>query len=213
MHKPHVQHFLAIMADNFAERVPDMSETVATLALLDDPLRELLRQHALEVPVQGVVADEFSTLLDDPLNPFLRERLEGHFTGSAWLVSADGKRVLLTHHRKLDRWLQLGGHADGDRDLARVALNEAEEESGLSGLALDGPAIFDLDKHWIPERHDVPGHWHYDVRFVIRAGASEAFAISEESLALAWRDIEGIAADPQADASLQRMARRWLARS
>ncbi|MCS4230829.1 ADP-ribose pyrophosphatase YjhB (NUDIX family) [Stenotrophomonas maltophilia] len=210
MHKPHVQHFLAIMADTFAERVPDMSETVATLALLDDPLRELLRQHALEVPVQGTLADEFSTLLDDPLNPFLRERLEGHFTGSAWLVSADGQRILLTHHRKLDRWLQLGGHADGDRDLARVALNEAEEESGLSGLSLDDPAIFDLDKHWIPERHEVPGHWHYDVRFVIRAGASEAFAISEESLALAWRDIAQLAADPQADASLQRMARRWL---
>ena len=70
---------------------------------------------------------------------------------------------------KLQRWLQLGGHADGDRDLARVALKEAEEESGLSGLVLEDPAIFDLDKHWIPERKDVPGHWHYDVRFVIRA--------------------------------------------
>lgn len=212
MHKPHVQYFLAIMADTFAERVPDMSETVATLGLLDDALRQLLRQYALEVPVQGALADEFSTLLDDPLDPFFRERLQGHFTGSAWLVSADGQRVLLTHHRKLDRWLQLGGHADGDHDLARVAFNEAEEESGLSGLSLDGPAIFDLDKHWIPERHDVPGHWHYDVRFVIRAGASEAFAISEESLALAWRDIAPIAADPQADESLRRMARRWLSR-
>jgi 8-oxo-dGTP pyrophosphatase MutT (NUDIX family) len=73
-----------------------------------------------------------SALLDGPgIDPFTRERLEGHFTGSAWLVSGDGLRVLLTHHRKLGRWLQLGGHADGDRDLARVALREAEEESGL----------------------------------------------------------------------------------
>jgi 8-oxo-dGTP pyrophosphatase MutT (NUDIX family) len=94
--------------------------------------------------------------------------LAGHFTASCWLVSADGQRLLLTHHRKLQRWLQLGGHADGDRDLAQVALKEAEEESGLSGLVLEDPAIFDLDKHWIPERKDVPGHWHYDVRFVIR---------------------------------------------
>lgn len=186
-----------------------MSETTTTVAALDDQLRQLLRDHALRVPDQAGLADEFSTLLDDPLNPFLRERLAGHFTGSAWLVSADGRRVLLTHHRKLARWLQLGGHADGDRDLARVALNEAEEESGLDGLRLEHPAIFDLDKHWIPARTGVPGHWHYDVRFVVRAGTSEAFVVSEESLELAWRDIAQIAADPEADPSLQRMAQRW----
>lgn len=186
-----------------------MSETTTTVAALDDQLRQLLRDHALRVPDQAGLADEFSTLLDDPLNPFLRERLAGHFTGSAWLVSADGRRVLLTHHRKLARWLQLGGHADGDRDLARVALNEAEEESGLDGLRLEHPAIFDLDKHWIPARTDVPGHCHYDVRFVVRAGTSEAFVVSEESLELAWRDIAQIAADPEADPSLQRMAQRW----
>ena len=98
-----------------------------------------------------------------------RERLAGHFTASAWLVDGAGERVLLTHHRKLDRWLQLGGHADGDRDFARVALREAEEESGLTGLSVE-PAIFDLDAHWIPEHKDVPAHCHYDVRFVVRAG-------------------------------------------
>ncbi len=67
------------------------------------------------------LAAEFGTLLDDPEDPFRRERLAGHFTASCWLVSADGQRLLLTHHRKLQRWLQLGGHADGDRDLAQVA--------------------------------------------------------------------------------------------
>ncbi|GAB3048744.1 NUDIX hydrolase [Stenotrophomonas tumulicola] len=197
------------MADIVAEHVSDMSETVVALAVLDDRLRKLLQAHAAEVPMQSALADEFGTLLDDPVDPFLRERVAGHFTASAWLVSADGTRVLLTHHRKLGRWLQLGGHADGDHDLARVAMNEAEEESGLTGLVLDDPAIFDLDKHWIPERGDVAGHWHYDVRFVIRAGASEAFVVSEESLDLAWRPVAEIAHDPQADASLQRMAHRW----
>jgi len=135
----------------------------------------------------------------------------GHFTGSAWLVSADGQRALLTHHRKLNRWLQLGGHADGEGDLAAVALREAQEESGLPGLSVEGE-VFDLDRHFIPERGVEPWHWHYDVRFVVRASDDEGFTVNEESHDLAWRRIDEIAADPQADESLRRMARKWLAR-
>jgi len=146
----------------FSELPPFMSQTVETLAALDDRLRGLLRDYARREPAHDALAAEFGTLLDDPQDPFRRERLAGHFTASCWLVSADGQRLLLTHHRKLQRWLQLGGHADGERDLARVALKEAEEESGLSGLVLEDPAIFDLDKHWIPERKDVPGHYALD---------------------------------------------------
>ncbi|MBS0591331.1 MAG: NUDIX hydrolase [Proteobacteria bacterium] len=138
-----------------------------------------------------------------------RHRREGHLTGSAWLVSADGARVLLTHHRKLGRWLQLGGHADGDTDLARVALREAQEESGLTDLAVD-LGIFDLDRHEIPARGDEPAHWHYDVRHVVRARASEAFVVSTESNALAWRDIAALVTDESADGSLRRMAHKWL---
>ncbi|MFT3806388.1 NUDIX hydrolase [Arenimonas sp.] len=140
-----------------------------------------------------------------------RTFLAGHFTGSAWLVSADGQRVLLTHHRKLGRWLQLGGHADGDSDLARVALREAEEESGLSDLIVE-PRPFDLDRHAIPARGHEPEHWHYDVRFVVRTIGREDFVVGEESHDLAWRDITAIASDAQADESLRRMARKWLAR-
>ena len=135
----------------------------------------------------------------------------GHLTGSAWLVDRSGGRVLLTHHRKLGRWLQLGGHADGDPDLAAVALREAEEESGLSGLIVE-PAIFDLDRHRIPARGAEPEHWHYDVRFVVRTSVDEDFTASAESLALAWVDIAWLLADPSCEASIARMARRWLAR-
>jgi 8-oxo-dGTP pyrophosphatase MutT (NUDIX family) len=144
---------------------------------------------------------------------FERAHVAGHFTGSAWVVSADGERVLLTHHRKLDLWLQPGGHADGDRDLAAVALREAEEETGVPGLRLASREIFDLDRHPIPARKLDPLHLHWDVRYVVLAGADERFVVSEESHALEWRRVHDVAADEHADASVRRMARRWLARA
>ncbi len=174
-------------------------------------LHAALAEYRLRSPDEADSVDEFLQLLGDAENPFVRERLAGHFTGAAWLVSADGERILLTHHRKLDRWLQLGGHADGDTDLRQVALKEAEEESGLAGLSVE-PDIFDLDRHWIPERKDVPGHWHYDVRYVVRAGRDETFVVSDESHALAWRGIASLLQDASLDESLHRMARKWLTR-
>lgn len=175
-------------------------------------LEEAFAAYARTFPGEADVARMFAELLRDPLDPFVRARLAGHFTASCWLVDRPGERVLLTHHRKLGLWLQLGGHADGDRDLARVALREAEEESGLVGLRVE-PVIFDLDRHWIPERADVPGHWHYDVRYVVQAGDSDAFVVSEESLALAWREIAPMADDASMDASIRRMAGKWLRRA
>lgn len=115
-----------------------------------------LERYAAVWPMETEVVAQFLALAADPADPYVRERLDGHFTGSAWLVNAAGTHLLMTHHRKLDRWLQLGGHADGDRDLAAVALKEAEEESGLAALVVEG-GIFDIDRHWIPERKDVPG--------------------------------------------------------
>lgn len=180
---------------------------------LDLPsLEAALKDYAGRWREEAGVVDLFGEVLRDASeDPFTRDRLAGHLTASCWLVDRSGARVLLTHHRKLDRWLQLGGHADGDRELSRVALREAEEESGLPGLTVE-PEIFDLDRHWIPERGEVPGHWHYDVRYVVHAGDDERYVVSEESHDLQWRDIASIAADPHADESMRRMAGKWLAR-
>ncbi|WP_028918919.1 NUDIX hydrolase [Pseudoxanthomonas suwonensis] len=173
--------------------------------------RRQLLDYRQRHPEEAATVDAFAALLDDPQDPFVRARLEGHFTGSAWVVSADGERALLTHHRKLDRWLQPGGHADGDIDLAQVALREAQEETGVPGLHLEDGGLFDLDRHWIPERRDVPGHWHYDARYVVRAGADERYVVSGESYDLAWREIVAIHANADDD-SMRRLAAKWLAR-
>lgn len=172
-----------------------------------EPLARLLDAHAdrSDPPVLA----QFVELLAQAPACYRRDCWPGHFTGSAWLVAPAGTEVLLTHHRKLDRWLQLGGHADGDADLGQVALREAAEESGLDGLLLE-PSIFDLDRHWIPPRGPEPGHWHYDVRFVVQATNSTAFVVSGESRALAWRSVAEIAASDAFDESMRRMARKWL---
>ncbi len=178
---------------------------------IDAQFSSQLSAYAGRWPGEAAIVALFQTLLEDAEHAYRRERLAGHYTASAWVVSGDGMRTLLTHHRKLDLWLQLGGHADGERNLTVAALKEAEEESGLCGLLIE-PGIFDLDRHWIPEHKGVPAHWHYDVRFVVRADADETYVVSDESHDLAWREIAALAVDPQADASVRRMAGKWLAR-
>jgi ADP-ribose pyrophosphatase YjhB (NUDIX family) len=179
---------------------PDVSRVLASI-----------RDYTSHHPEEADAASVFTDFLNSHPSVFERAHPPGHFTGSAWLVSADGARVLLMHHRKLDRWLQPGGHADGDIDLARVAWREAQEETGVIDLRVEG-GIFDIDRHRIPARPNEPEHWHYDVRYVVRAGADDRFLINEESQALAWRSVIEVAAESSFDASLRRMARKWLAR-
>jgi 8-oxo-dGTP pyrophosphatase MutT (NUDIX family) len=124
-------------------------------------------------------------------------------------VNADGSEVLLTHHAKLDRWLQLGGHADGDGNVLAVAVKEAEEESGLLDFVQVGKGIFDIDIHPIPARKGEPEHLHYDVRFVLRPGGSLEFTVSDESHDLRWvspEDVKGLTTET----SMMRMVDKWL---
>jgi 8-oxo-dGTP pyrophosphatase MutT (NUDIX family) len=134
---------------------------------------------------EAAFIEDFIDLTQDPL-AFKRERLDGHFTASSWIVNKKRTHTLLTLHRKLGRWLQLGGHADGNENLLEVALKEAEEESGLTSLKLVEESIFDIDKHIIPQRPHVPEHFHFDVRYLIEADINEPLKISNESISLAW---------------------------
>lgn len=139
---------------------------------------------------------------------FERSCAAGHMTGSAWILRHDRAAALLCHHRKLDRWLQPGGHADGDPELLRVAAREAEEESGIPGLRPLSRQIFDLDVHPIPARPGEPAHLHYDLRFCFLAPEGARFVLSEESKALAWvrpGELGRYTEEP----SLRRLVRKW----
>jgi len=135
----------------------------------------------------------------------------GHFTGSVFIFSAATGKVLLHHHRRLDKWLQMGGHDERESDPAATALREGREESGLTDLVLLSPAILDLDVHPIPPGRGEPGHSHFDVRYaaVTREG-SEARADEAESLGLEWLSLEDAArrmGEPGARRALAKAAR------
>jgi 8-oxo-dGTP pyrophosphatase MutT (NUDIX family) len=140
---------------------------------------------------------------------FKRENQAGHLTGSAFVLSPDQKKVLLTFHAKLKKWLQLGGHADGHPLLHEVALREAQEEGGVKELQLLSEIPFDLDIHPIPARKDVAEHLHFDVRYLM-ISSSEEIAISEESLKLEWIALDKISDFTQEESVLRQVRKALL---
>ncbi|MBC3919587.1 NUDIX hydrolase [Undibacterium sp. CY18W] len=141
-----------------------------------------------------------------------RQTLAGHVTASAWILSPDGQAALLTHHKKLNRWLQLGGHVDdGDISIQAAATREAREESGIQDLQLLHATLFDVDAHAIPARHNEPGHYHYDLRFLFQALHLD-FCVSDESHDLAWVPLSTLVSDDN-NASVSRMAKKTLKNS
>ena len=149
-------------------------------------LKQMIRNYTQAHPEERAPYDMLK-FLDDETSYFLRDSYNGHFTGSAWIVSPDRSSILMTHHKKLRKWIQLGGHADGESNLLKVALREAKEESGIQQFKVLSEEIFDLDIHGIPQNNSELGHLHYDVRFLIEADPTgEAVIISDESHDVTW---------------------------
>ena len=184
-----------------------------------DLLRLLDRYHDRH-PDEIATIDRVRKLLCDDERCFFRDCFPGHITSSAWIVSREKGSVLLTHHRKLERWLQLGGHADGETDVLKSALREAEEESGLQGfqaIPRSGPyEILDVDVHDIPARASEPVHQHHDIRFLFEVSDAQTIRRQEtESKEVRWFPVNGIETRFDEE-SLLRMARKaseWLSRS
>jgi 8-oxo-dGTP pyrophosphatase MutT (NUDIX family) len=153
-------------------------------------MRNELLDHRPVDEAEAAHLRQILDFVDRHADPFDRNITEGHLTGSAFVVSHDGTRVLLVHHKRLDRWLQPGGHAEpGERSGLKVALREAREETAIEGLRPHSrvPGLFDVDVHEIPAREDDPRHLHLDLRYVLVApDGAEAHHDPAESLGLRW---------------------------
>jgi 8-oxo-dGTP pyrophosphatase MutT (NUDIX family) len=168
-----------------------------------EQLSRFLRQYTTPFPAEAPFIQLFLELLSNP-RAYFRDNLPGHVTGSAWITNPARTHVLLTHHAKLRRWLQPGGHADGDEDILAVSRREGEEESGLPlSLACDAP--LDVDIHPIPARVGFPEHLHYDVRFWFTADSRIRPVASAESTEVQWVPIEDISSVSNQNESMLRM--------
>ena len=170
-------------------------------------LLDELRAYVPSDPREAAMRSRLVAFVTAHPDAFERTLAVGHITASAWVVDPARSHALLAHHRKLGKWLQLGGHVDGDADVRDAALREAREESGLTSLRLIGDGIYDVDVHAIPARPGEPAHDHYDVRFALEADPAEPLVTSSESYALAWIEIGDLPAYG-ADESVLRLARK-----
>ena len=170
----------------------------------------LLNQHTSSYPEEDVYRAMMIDFLSHHEDAFERSCSLGHFTGSAWIVNQQKTKVLMLHHAKLNKWLQLGGHCDGSPEIFEVALKEAKEESGLSTIMPLSEAIYDIDIHLIPARPNENSHYHYDVRFLMSADSDQPLVMNHEAKALTWVPLEKVHEKSQ-ERSILRMVEKTIA--
>lgn len=174
-------------------------------------MKELLEQLKTYTTIdntEGIIKARFIDFVNTNHDCFERSLLIGHITASGFIYDERTQKILLIHHKKLDKWLQPGGHCDGDKDTLGVAIKEVFEETGVM-IENIGQSIFDLDIHTIPERKDIPEHEHFDVRYLFFADSTKPLVQNHETNQLMWiriADLEKYTTEE----SLLRMKRKVL---
>jgi len=172
-------------------------------------LIQLLHAYIPQTAQQDLCKDEMLAFIHAHPDCFERSLTIGHITASAWLLSKDASKALLMHHTKLNKWLQLGGHCDGESDVLAVAIKEAQEESGVMNIVPVHTEIFDIDIHLIPENNREKAHYHYDVRFLLQVIGDEQVIQNSEAKELRWIG-KNVKALPTQEESVVRMLDKWL---
>jgi len=174
------------------------------------PILDLLHNYqpsfSEEIDFQRQIID-FITQNDDFA---LRSNLIGQLTGSAWIVNKERSKVLLIHHKKLNKWLQIGGHLEEtDQTIEETILREIEEESGINNLKLLSLSIYDIDIHTIPKKNEIAEHLHFDIRLIVETDENEKLIPqNEEILAIKWyslNEIEKLKQENNTNQSMKRM--------
>lgn len=179
----------------------------------------MIRKHLLELLNNYTPTNEemlfkktMIKFIADHENCFERSLLVGHITGSSWLLNKEKTHALMMHHAKLDQWFQLGGHCDGNPDVMAVALQEAQEESGISTIMPISNHIFDIDIHLIPENSKEKAHYHYDICFLLAVTSNEQITQNNESKELRWIS-KNINELPTSNSSVVRKFNKWVAQT
>lgn len=182
------------------------------MSMYDDAeISELLTQLEIylnKYPEEVDTVKTLQALLVGDLN-LSDEHLRGHITGSSWIVNQNRDKALFTLHKKLNRWLQLGGHVDEGESVLEGATREAFEESGLTNIKLISSDIYDIDIHLIPKNPKHDSHYHFDIRYMYEGDDSEELNISHESSDLKWLEVAKLK-DYNEDESINRMRRKMV---
>ena len=181
-------------------------------------LRILLDAISVSAPNADVArhATEIAGFIATTSHPWRRATLDGHLTASAWVIDRTRSHAALIHHRKLNLWLQPGGHVeDTDASWRAAAQREVTEETGLARFIpqADDAKLFDVDVHAIPARPNEPAHFHYDLRFLFVADVDATVASADHALVTnadeahdcRWFALTALLNDSSLDASVRRM--------
>lgn len=190
-------------------RIAKQNNLNTQLTMHRENLLQLLDRYKTPFLEEAAMVSRTQRFIMANENCFDRSLAAGHVTGSSWVVNPSRTHALMLHHRKLNLWLQPGGHADGDTDIHNVVIKETSEESGIAigDIKLLSSEIFDIDIHTIYANQYDPRHEHYDIRFLLEIDDNQVIPGNDESHQIGWVALDRI---PQFNnfRSLYRMTRK-----